>query len=578
MAEARDATIGGAAAAAAATDDEWDIHDRLKNLLSMFATSDHSSVEATKAAEKLMVESAVYESPSPGEKEKEEEEEAKWETLSNHVNIPHNVFVQREHVQQKDDDIAVCECQYKVDDPESACGELCLNSLTNTECTPCHCPSAEFCRNQRFQRCDYAKLKLVKTDGRGWGLIADQDIKEGQFVMEYCGEVVSDKVAQSRVQVYEEVGLKEKYIISLHGSEFIDATRKGSLARYINHSCDPNCVTRKWTVLGEVRIGIFAIKDISAETEVTYDYNFQWYGGSKIQCRCGAESCVGFLGAKSRGFQRNAYGLDDEDKRYAAESSEEDAMFQRQIYEVHRQHIPSNHELLSQLFDIAVGIRNFKVVNGKPRIVQVAEEVKDKTSLEEFGFLQTEGGSCAEKECQGNTDVAIPDGIVAGKPRAPLEKLPIRRPKSYVTLARKPSITRKAKYSSDTDSDSEKKSTRQRVPRIENKKPKEDEQMRQLRKLARKGEEAGIRRHKGASDEQVVTKKARFASSPPGEVMVNHSTNAFFLNQPLPLKEARILATKFPYTQQKLAWFHSEEQWWCLTDLSQLKLAPIIVP
>ncbi len=44
MAEARDATIGGGGggAAAAATDDEWDIHDRLKNLLSMFATSGHS--------------------------------------------------------------------------------------------------------------------------------------------------------------------------------------------------------------------------------------------------------------------------------------------------------------------------------------------------------------------------------------------------------------------------------------------------------------------------------------------------------------------------------------------------------
>jgi hypothetical protein len=102
--------------------------------------------------------------------------------------------------------------------------------------------------------------------------------------------------------------------------------------------------------------------------------------------------------------------------------------------------------------------------------------------------------------------------------------------------------------------------------------------VRQLRKLARKGEEAGIRRHKGASDEQVVTKKARFASSPQGEIMVNHSTNAVFLNQPLPLKEARILAAKYPYTQQKLAWFHWEEQLWCLTDLSQLKLAPIIVP
>lgn len=56
------------------------------------------AVEATKAAEKLMVESVVYESPRPGEKEKEEEEEAKWETLSNHINIPYNVFVQRECV------------------------------------------------------------------------------------------------------------------------------------------------------------------------------------------------------------------------------------------------------------------------------------------------------------------------------------------------------------------------------------------------------------------------------------------------------------------------------------------------
>jgi hypothetical protein len=92
-------------------------------------------------------------------------------------------------VQQKDDDIAVCECQYKVDDPESACGELCLNSLTNTECTPCHCPSAEFCRNQRFQRCDYAKLKLVKTDGRGWGLIADQDIKVG-FLLSFSLNII----------------------------------------------------------------------------------------------------------------------------------------------------------------------------------------------------------------------------------------------------------------------------------------------------------------------------------------------------------------------------------------------------
>jgi hypothetical protein len=66
---------------------------------------------------------------------------------------------------------------------------------------------------------------------------------------------------------------------------------------------EPNCVTRKWTVLGEVRIGIFALRDIKMGEELTYDYNFQWFGGNKIECRCGAPSCVGYLGAKSRGFQ-----------------------------------------------------------------------------------------------------------------------------------------------------------------------------------------------------------------------------------------------------------------------------------
>ena len=65
----------------------------------------------------------------------------------------------------------------------------------------------------------------------------------------------------------------------------------------------PNCETRKWTVLGEVRVGIFAKQDIPIGTELSYDYNFEWYGGPKVRCLCGAISCSGFLGAKSRGFQ-----------------------------------------------------------------------------------------------------------------------------------------------------------------------------------------------------------------------------------------------------------------------------------
>lgn len=65
----------------------------------------------------------------------------------------------------------------------------------------------------------------------------------------------------------------------------------------------PNCETRKWTVLGEIRVGIFAKQDILIGTELAYDYNFEWYGGAKVRCLCGAFTCSGFLGAKSRGFQ-----------------------------------------------------------------------------------------------------------------------------------------------------------------------------------------------------------------------------------------------------------------------------------
>lgn len=55
-------------------------------------------------------------------------------------------------------------------------------------------------------------------------------------------------------------------------------------------------------MLGEIRVGIFAKQDISIGTELSYDYNFEWYGGAKVRCLCGASSCSGFLGAKSRGF------------------------------------------------------------------------------------------------------------------------------------------------------------------------------------------------------------------------------------------------------------------------------------
>ncbi|XP_073280851.1 histone-lysine N-methyltransferase ASHH1 [Primulina huaijiensis] len=236
------------------------------------------------------------------------------------MHITQNEFFGQKHKKLKEEDISICECHYDAFNTESACGESCLNVLTNTECTPGYCPCVEYCRNQKFQRREYAKTRLFKTEGRGWGLVADECIKAGQFIIEYCGEVISSEEATERSHTYETQGLKDAYIISLNANYFIDATNKGSIARFINHSCEPNCETRKWTVLGMTRVGIFAKKDISVGTELAYDYNFEWYGGANIRCLCGASNCSLFLGAKSHGFQEYNHVWEDGDDRYIVEN------------------------------------------------------------------------------------------------------------------------------------------------------------------------------------------------------------------------------------------------------------------
>ncbi|KAM3360733.1 hypothetical protein P3S68_015587 [Capsicum galapagoense] len=226
------------------------------------------------------------------------------------------ISLRQRHKKLKEEDIAVCGCKFDASDPLTACGEGCINVWTSTECTLGYCQCAENCRNQRFQKREYAKTKLFRTEGRGWGLLADENIKAEQFIIEYCGEVISSEAAKERSQVYEAHELKDTYIFSLNSNYFIDATQKGSLARFINHSCRPNCETRKWTVLGETRVGIFAKQDISVGMELTYNYHFEWYGGANVRCLCGAANCSNFLGAKSQRFQECNHLWEDGDPRY----------------------------------------------------------------------------------------------------------------------------------------------------------------------------------------------------------------------------------------------------------------------
>ena len=81
----------------------------------------------------------------------------------------------------------------------------------------------------------------------------------------------------------------------------IDATR-GSIARFVNHSCAPNSRMEKWTVNGKPRMALFAgDRGIMTGDELTYDYNFDPYSQKNVQeCRCGAATCRGVLGPRPK--------------------------------------------------------------------------------------------------------------------------------------------------------------------------------------------------------------------------------------------------------------------------------------
>ncbi|KAK9823858.1 hypothetical protein WJX72_005968 [[Myrmecia] bisecta] len=149
-----------------------------------------------------------------------------------------------------------------------------------------------------------AHTRLQHMGQKGWGLVATAHIPAGELVIEYVGEVVDDEESARRVVQYEADGLVHTYIMTLSSTEVIDATRKGNLSRFINHSCDANCETQKWVVSGDVRVCVVARRKIRVGEEITYNYNLEWNGQKRVRCVCGAANCHKYLGGQSKRFRR----------------------------------------------------------------------------------------------------------------------------------------------------------------------------------------------------------------------------------------------------------------------------------
>ncbi len=133
---------------------------------------------------------------------------------------------------------------------------------------------------------------------QGKGVFALRAIPEGTRIVEYVGEHISDEEADERYDD-ESMGRHHTFLFALDDGTCIDAARKGNDARFINHSCAPNCEA----INEEGRIFVEAIADIAPGEELVYDYQYVIGEGvrrtkkllARYECRCGAASCRGSI-------------------------------------------------------------------------------------------------------------------------------------------------------------------------------------------------------------------------------------------------------------------------------------------
>lgn len=214
-----------------------------------------------------------------------------------------------------------CECKNDCYKSSKCCpkqlGLKCVYDTDGRICAQAHQMIVEC---NEFCKCDLTcpnrpkklniSLRVFKTADRGWALKTMQAIPAGTFVIEYTGELIDEADAKKRSRVYDKTGLT--YLFDLDYNEAdeasysIDATYKGNLSRFINHSCQANLQTWPATSCNENsrmhRLYYFSLRLIRAGEELTVDYcggvhpNFlPSRQDNAIACKCGSEQCKGYI-------------------------------------------------------------------------------------------------------------------------------------------------------------------------------------------------------------------------------------------------------------------------------------------
>ena len=149
-------------------------------------------------------------------------------------------------------------------------------------------------------------LELRRSPIHGLGGFARRDIPKGTRIIEYAGEKISNAEADRR---YDDEAMKRHhtFLFILNSRTCVDAAYEGNEARFLNHSCAPNCEA----VIERGHIWIEALTDIPAGAELVYDYQYEddpEYTEEDLRfyaCHCGAPNCRGTI-VKTRRRRRPA--------------------------------------------------------------------------------------------------------------------------------------------------------------------------------------------------------------------------------------------------------------------------------
>jgi uncharacterized protein len=139
-------------------------------------------------------------------------------------------------------------------------------------------------------------FELRTSTIQGTGAFATRAIKKGTRIIEYVGQRISWRTADKRYDD-DKMGRHHTFLFTVDDKTVIDAAVNGNDARFINHSCDPNCEA----ITDRKRIFIDAKKSIPAGTELLYDYQYERSDDHTAEdekfykCRCGSPKCRGTI-------------------------------------------------------------------------------------------------------------------------------------------------------------------------------------------------------------------------------------------------------------------------------------------